>query len=227
MDRKDDHRAGVRFRLHRTGERRTPGVDVHCPNSAPALLGKPAGDRYGAPVKADWWVPLAAAGIALLAGMVGGWVTHLFTSKREKDQFKRLTARQDVEWERATARQADEWQRQRADKLLDVRRQLYLDLMEFITNIDQILAHDPVDDTGLPRQIPVVMHPARLTARVKLYADQPLVDAWALVERTYADVVAEAWNLGEHEISFETNNAARQAVAQLQAALRERISTIG
>jgi hypothetical protein len=171
---------------------------------------------YRATVTAGWWIPLVAAGAAVLGGLIGGWMTHLFAARRDRQQYEWLTARQDAEW-----------RRQREDKLRDVRAQLYLDVMEFLGGLQQILAHDPTNNKPPPIRVPDLLHPVRLAARVKLYGDADFLAAWVKVH-TAVDRIADADTEGDGLQLFRIEFIAetRQSVTDLQDLLREQVLSV-
>lgn len=162
-----------------------------------------------------WWVSLVAAGIAVLGGAAGAGITHGLTARRDRQQFERLTARQDAEW-----------RRQRADKLRDTRAQLYLDLMEFLENLTQQLNYDPAAVVRPRPPIPDVHHPGRLNARIRLYADSVLHAAWVVLEDANHEVLIEARARGEDDLRPATVSTALRAVEAFQVLLRERVSSV-
>jgi len=63
-----------------------------------------------------WWVPLAAAAIALLATVVGVLITQRWSAHRE-----------DARWEREREQEREAWEREDAARTFEQRRQAYVD----------------------------------------------------------------------------------------------------
>ncbi|GAA4607108.1 hypothetical protein BJY16_006161 [Actinoplanes octamycinicus] len=149
------------------------------------------------------WTPVIAGGIGVLGAVLGALVTHLGTSRRDEQQGRR----------------------QRAEKLRDTRAALFLDLMEFLENLDNRLLVDLSQRDGFLDQMPDVQHPGRLSARVDLYADPDLRRAWArVVDAEYA--IRSEWDDPTGENPHELIEDARTAVATVQGLLRERVATL-
>ncbi len=144
----------------------------------------------------QWWVPLASTAGGALIALSGTWLSGLSAAAREERQ----------------------WRRQRADKLHDVRAQLYLDLMEFTENLLQVVHFDPAEGSSRePKRVPDVLHPARLAARVKLYGDRQLLRAWENVDRTYGVLRSEAGWYGADTVAPAAVRNAIAAIEELQA----------
>ncbi len=142
-------------------------------------------------------------------------MTHLFTSRRDREQ-----------WERQKERQNAEWARQRQDKLADVRAQVYLDLMEFSQNLTLILDIDldSEERDALPDQMSDLLHPARLSARIRLYLDEDVLAAWWRVANSYASVREAAKDIDSLEaMPRDVIKRASEAVEVLQSLLRSRV----
>lgn len=65
----------------------------------------------------QWWVPLAAAVIAVLGTLAGVFITQRWSVQRE-----------DARWERERDREREAWAREDAARTFEQRRQVYIDL---------------------------------------------------------------------------------------------------
>ncbi|WP_204297420.1 hypothetical protein [Actinoplanes campanulatus] len=112
---------------------------------------------------------------------------------------------------------------------------LYLDVAEYVQRLESGFEAitDPYGDapSGWSEQL---VHPQRLSARVKLLAPRSVRDAWTAFERaeTHLD-----WDLNENPDGFHGGgpylkpdnavvSAARQSVGELQRVLREAMSDV-
>jgi hypothetical protein len=164
----------------------------------------------------SWWVPLASGALGVIGALGGTWLTQASTRRREERQWTRLSRRQD-----------DEWRRHRADKLRDTRGQLYLDLMEYLENVDDRL-YAELNDDHVTEPISGVHERGRLNARVELYGTDELRARWAAALIAHGTVVQE-WDEtgGAQRVSSSTVNLAREQLEEVRNLLRRLAQDLG
>jgi len=133
-----------------------------------------------------WWVPLAAAAIALLGTVVGVPITQRWSAHRE-----------DARWKREREQEREAWEREDAARTFEQRRQAYVDFYK------RLRAEAwAVNYTGLDRGPSLERGAWQLTLYEQLGVLRAL---WAWGYQTQRDSerfpkCQEAYNAAEHEL---------------------------
>lgn len=122
------------------------------------------------------------------------------------------------------ARGATEAPAARADKRDDLRAQLYLDLMEYLENLDNRLMVEQLEIPQHLDQMPSPPHKGQLSARVLLYCDAELVEAWNGVLAANHGVTNGQEEGQPAPALWDEFRTVRAAVGELQSLLRDRVT---
>jgi hypothetical protein len=171
------------------------------------------------------WVPIAVAAIGVAGAITAAWLTQRASTRREDERWRR-------------ERDVDEirWQREKAERLRELRVTLYVDLAEYIQRREASL-EVVTDDVGVTKVKGPddLVHPQRLTARVKLLAPASVIAGWAAFEAAEDRML---WELYEGSPNYTPNGEpyfdpddaivadVRRTISEIQLALRTAMNNL-
>jgi hypothetical protein len=172
---------------------------------------------------AAWWISLTSGALGVTGALAGTWLTQ-----------RNAAVRDTIQWQRLVRQQDDAWMRQRAERLQELRFQLYLDLMEYAEDRDRLMVHVWSGKRGRYTRVPDLQPESRLQARVLLYTEQRLRDLWVsawqaieAVENIFSPENAGGDGGRMSHPDEAAMSRARDAIEELQDELRRLVAAVG